>query len=251
MFLTDGFSRRSFLKAGALSFIGSFISQNKNDLPDQRTLKGLIAQEAPLVWLFTGDSVTQGAHHTYGRRCYPEIFAEHIRWEMRRLYDFVINTAINGTNTSYLLAAFDRNIMQFKPSVVSLMYGINDCQEPTLSTTIFQSNLEKLVTKVRTIGAIPILHSPNAIDMEGVKKMKTASRHLLPCYVEIIREVAKRNQIILVDHWRQWSERGIEQFNRWLDDPLHPNAEGHVKIARLMFTELSIFSNTDFTCTAT
>ena len=58
---------------------------------------------APWTWVFYGDSITHGAAHTHGFRAFPEIFAERVRWEMRFLYDAVINTGISGQTTVQLL----------------------------------------------------------------------------------------------------------------------------------------------------
>src|SRR6478609_7274434 len=44
--------------------------------------KAIADKEHPLKWVFTGDSITQGAKHTLGYRSYPEIFSERIRFEM-------------------------------------------------------------------------------------------------------------------------------------------------------------------------
>lgn len=80
-----------------------------------------------MTWLFTGDSITHGALHTRGWCSYPAHFAERVRWEMRHLRDVVINTGIGGDRTPGLLADLDWRVLRFKPDVVSLTYGVNDC----------------------------------------------------------------------------------------------------------------------------
>ena len=50
----------------------------------------------PLRWVFTGDSITHGAVHTYGWRDYTELFSERLRYEMGRRRDMVIKTGISG-----------------------------------------------------------------------------------------------------------------------------------------------------------
>lgn len=248
MIASKKMSRRSFFTMTAIGALSPCVHACAQE-HDLDKIKHLLKQKDPLVWIFTGDSVTHGARHTYGSRSYPEIFAERVRWEMGRVYDFVINTGINGTNTSYLLGNFKRNVVQFKPAVVSVMYGINDCQEPSITINLFEQNLILLINRVREMGSIPILHTPNAIDTEGMKKMKTASRAKLPGYIEMIRKVAIEKQTILIDHAKHWQEKGINEYKNWLDDPLHPNAAGHIEMARLMFGQLSICTADSFTCT--
>src|SRR5690606_24334953 len=109
-------SRRNFLKEGLL-ILGSipvgaklavsrsmlFVSRKGNP-GDFQLLKSYLESPEPLRWVFTGDSITQGAKHTHGMRAYPEIFAERIRWELGRVRDVVLNTAVSGNTTADLLA---------------------------------------------------------------------------------------------------------------------------------------------------
>ncbi len=141
------------------------VGKEENDL---KQIKEWIANKGkPLIWVFTGDSITQGAKHTGGYRSYPEIFAERIRWEMNRTRDIVINTGISGNTTKNILSDFDWRIGQFKPSVVSLMMGTNDCSNnKDISLNLFEDNLHSLITSIRELKAIPILQTPNIIIKE-------------------------------------------------------------------------------------
>lgn len=242
------FSRRSFIQAFSLPLFVP-VANSISNIPDLAKLVLLLKEPQPVTWVFTGDSVTQGAHHTYNSRCYPEIISERVRWELRRISDIVINSGVNGTNTKYLLDNFDWYVTRFRPSVVSVMYGINDCQERTITTSLFSKYLNEIIQKVRQQNAIPVIQIPNGIDMKGMLTMKTASRAMLPEYVNVMKEVAIQQQCILVDHWKQWNSEPVELMNTWLDDPLHPNAEGHLQMARLFFKMTGIYDDNSFTCT--
>lgn len=217
-------------------------------LPDPERLSARLKEGEPMTWVFAGDSVTQGAHHTYGGRCYPEIIAERVRWELRRVSDVVINSGVNGTNTKYLLENFEWYVSRFRPSVVSVMYGINDCQEMSITMALFAQNLTEIIRLVRNQNAIPVIHTPNGIDMKGMLLMKTASRSKLPEYVKVMEEIARQQQCILINHWDYWKNESPERTLSWLDDPLHPNVEGHVQMARLFFKAIDIFDENSFTC---
>lgn len=218
---------------------------------DLKKIKEWIAnKEKPLKWIFTGDSITQGAKHTLGYRSYPEIFSEHIRFEMNRGRDIVINTAISGNATTDILNDFDWRIAQFNPQVISLMIGTNDAATiRNISLNSFENNLRSLIQKFRKLQAIPILHTPNIIDMS---QKSGKERFALPQYVDVIRNVADKCHVILVDHWKYWEdnrERVLDE--KWRIDPLHPNGRGHLEMARLLFKLLSIFDDKSFTCTGT
>jgi acyl-CoA thioesterase I len=217
--------------------------------PDIERIAALLKKKDPLIWLFTGDSITHGAKHTGGYRSYPEIFGERIRWEMGRVRDIVINTGISGNTAQSIIHDFDWRVKQFRPSVVSLMIGTNDCAESkNISREVFRQNLVILLTMIRDLGSVPVLHTPNVII-----QAKAPERARLPEYVDVIRDIAGKLQLILVDNYGYWQnaikEMGEKNlFGKWLNDPLHPNGAGHSEIARLMFRELSIFDPQAATC---
>lgn len=252
---THTFSRRKFLETASLSmglpllgntsYLFTWPDKQKIALrPDLEKLEKLLNQKEPNIWLFTGDSITHGAKHTHGGRSYPEVFSERIRWELHRVRDITINTGISGNTTRSILDDFDWRITQFKPAVVSLMIGTNDCSKPDIDLSVFEQNLVTLQSKIRALGAIPILHTPNPIIEE-----KAQERARLSEYIPVIQKVARENEIILVDNWDYWKSQPENEMRRkWLNDPLHPNDAGHLEIARLMFKTLNIFDPKDPTC---
>ena len=129
------------------------------------------------------------------------------------------------------------------------MIGTNDAAKGNnISIDQFEQNLIELVRKIREIGAIPILMSPNIIIIE-----KNPERSKLCEYVVKIKEVAQFKNVVYVDNWKIWSTdlqtkyKG-EVYKELLNDPLHPNGFGHQEIARALFKELSIFDPLAPTC---
>lgn len=248
-------SRRFFLKiAGVLSAsmaFGSSHTEGPNREADLQFLKSSMANKSPLIWLFTGDSITQGAKHTHGWRSYPEVFAERIRWELGRSRDVIINTAVSGNTTADLLADWEWRIGHFKPQVVSVMMGTNDCAiSKNIDLADYKNNLSTIVRRVREVGAIPVLHMPTPIVVD-----KAPERSRLPAYVGAALEVAEQSGVILVDHWTYWQEKIRQKsqshvFSNWLNDPLHPNGVGHLEMARLLFKCIQIFDEHAATCGA-
>jgi lysophospholipase L1-like esterase len=132
------------------------------------------------------------------------------------------------------------------------MVGTNDASEKkAISPTNFQQNNIDLVNKIRQMGAIPILHTPNIIIIE-----KASGRERINDYISVTREVAKEKKVVLVDHFEYWNEKrstipNEQVLKKWLNDELHPNGAGHVQIAQLLFRKLSIFDPNSFTCRET
>lgn len=256
-------SRRNFVKklcVGTsplmLPFITSMKSQaivpepkeNSNDaLPDLERLKELFKQKNPVLWLFTGASITQGALHLHGYRSFPEIFAERIRYEMTRYRDFVVNTGISGATSAHILDDFDWRVARFRSHVVFLCdLGANDCMERSKTTPeVFERTVETLITKTREAGAIPILQTPSFLSPPEFSKIAD--------FIVVVRSLAERKKVILIDHWAYWENTiqnrpEIEVCKNWLNDDIHPNGTGHAEMARFIFKELSIFDPKEPSC---
>lgn len=252
----NDFSRRKFLKtASFLAFLPGDSSLSGGLLPpifsgsevsDQERINALLKQKDPVKWVFAGDSITMGVKHTHGHQAFPNIFEERIRWELQRMRDIVINTGVSGNTTQNVLEDFEWRITQFKPSVVSLMLGTNDCGGYKIED--FEKNMNLLLIKIKQINAIPILHTPSLVIPE-----RSPGRKRLPEFASVVREVAEKNNVILVDNWSHWENTLRDQpevnvYKNWLNDPAHPNQTGHQEIARLMFRKLSIFDPLASTC---
>lgn len=217
---------------------------------DLDKIKKLILTKQPSIWLFTGDSITHGAKHTHGYRSYPEVFQERIRYEVSTSKNIVINTGISGNTTQNILDDYAWRIDQFKPTVVSLMIGTNDCARANMNIDKFSVNLIQLIRQMRAGGSIPILHTPNVIIVADHPERKT-----FPSFIPVIREVAEKENVVLVDNYAYWEEEikrtsQAAVFKKWLNDGLHPNGFGHQQIARTMFKRLDIFDENAPTCGA-
>jgi acyl-CoA thioesterase-1 len=211
-------------------------------LPDYGAFQKLLKSKAPVTWVITGDSITHGAMHTRGARDYAEQFNERVRWEMHRQDDVWINTGVSGEVTDGLLANFDFRVARFRPAFVSVNLGMNDCVH--LTPANFRKNLVELVKKIRRLGAVPVLQVPNTV---------TSSNHIakLAEFSAIIREVAKKNEVVLIDHKAAWETRAGAPDKvpaNWLNDGIHPNGLGHAEMAKTMFRELGIFDPGSAVC---
>lgn len=204
-------------------------------------VKSMLKADRPVKWLFLGDSITHGAFHTFGARDYTELFAERVRWELRRCRDIVLNTAYSGFTTRELLADFEWRVGQFSPDVVFVMVGTNDCAASRdLGLDEFKENLRALLGRIDGLAVLqtccPIL--PNC-------DPSREPRH--PAFMDALREVAATAERPLVDHHRHWLENADKHFY-WMSDAIHPNAEGHRAMARQLFKSLDIFDPAAVTC---
>jgi len=201
-------------------------------------LADLLSSKEPLTWVFTGDSITHGAAHTYGGRSYSEHFAERLRWEMRRSRDIVINTGISGDRLPRMLADIDWRVLRFEPKVVSLMFGMNDCLAGPAGRETFANALVTCWEKLKAKGIRVVLHTPNLIHYPA-----DPARQDLLAYVDLIRKFANDKPVMLVDHYEHWMKSRKSAYELLMllaDGAIHPNQFGHIELARETFRRLGI-----------
>jgi len=205
-------------------------------VPDDATLSERLHGTAPVTWVFVGDSITQALEHTHGRRGFVEHFAERIRGELGRVGDVVINTGVSGDRTEDVLADFRARVTRFRPDVVLVMLGTNDSVRGPAGRAGFRRRVGEIVARVRDVGAVPVLQTPPAADVE-----ESPEHADLPAYAGVVRDVAAARSVVLVDHHAHWvgAGRGGPPA-AWLDDPVHPNGRGHLEMARTLFRRLGV-----------
>ncbi len=241
------FIRQSLFLISAFQALYATAFQNTQ----QFDLTSLLKRAEPIKWVFTGDSITQGAKHTHGMRSYPEIFSERIRWELGRSRDLIINSAVSGNTSVDLLRDLDWRVLQFKPEVAFIMLGTNDAaSQKAITTTDYGDNLTRIINLIRENGAIPVLISPPTIIVE-----KAPERARLTEYVTVLRKISTQKVVPLVDCYAIWSNELTDEYRgqlnaRLMNDPLHPNGYGHQEIARSLFKAIHILDSNAPTCGA-
>lgn len=203
-------------------------------ISDSTALRALLDSGTPLNWVLTGDSITHGLIHTQGARNYAEHLHELIRGDRARVQDVVINTGISGWRVVQLLEDFERRVATWRPHVVTLMIGTNDCSTTgalgTVEPSDFAASVTEFVTHVRGLGAIPVLQTPPTID-----PLNAPERARIAEFAQVIRDVAAAQGTILVDQFARFAELGAEKTNGvpwgFMGDPFHPNAAGHAVLA--------------------
>ena len=194
--------------------------------------------------VFTGDSITHGPLHTKGYRSYTEHFRERLKEKFKNENIMVFNTGVSGATTRDVIRDFNICVNIYDPDIVFIMLGMNDSSNEIVPLEEYRSNILELINKVREIGAIPIIQTSNIIKMD-------LSRKNLKFYMDIVREVARENNVMLIDHYSHWEELEKENSNlknELLNDLIHPNENGHLEMAKFIFKELDIFDEESYTC---
>lgn len=211
-----------------------------------KEIKNQIMQKKSLTWLFIGDSITHGAVHTHGYDSFPQLFEKYIHEEKNRKNDIVINTGVSGATTQDFLDNKQTRYEQYQhANIVFIMFGTNDCVK-LANLPLFKKNLQQIIQMVQKNNTLPIIRTPNPCveaDFErGIKLIE---------YVEAIRNCAKENHIVLIDHYKQW-EQAAKQFpdiikwGNWIctqdTSKTHPGAAGQLNMFHAALQALGLWN---------
>ncbi|MEX2113877.1 MAG: SGNH/GDSL hydrolase family protein [Pirellulales bacterium] len=151
----------------------------------------------------------------------------------------VINAGIGGHTTAQGLARFESDVLAHQPDYVVIMFGLNDSwidqgnTESRLTVREYRANLEQMLAKLRHRRIGVLLMTPNP----AIAPMYPAERNVtLKPYVEAVRDLARREQLPLVDVYQRFAELAIEgvDLNTLFTDAMHPNPAGQKLIAGML-----------------
>ncbi|WP_435009549.1 SGNH/GDSL hydrolase family protein [Tundrisphaera lichenicola] len=181
----------------------------------------------PVRVVCLGDSVTGVYYHTGSRRAYTDLLAI----ALRRIYPSAdintINAGVSGNTTSDALVRLDRDVLAHQPTLVTVMFGLNDMTRVSLDD--FRKNLGEIVTKCRTAGAEVVLCTPNNV-------ITTVDRPTdrLRAYSDAVREVGRLLKVPVCDVYSDLEalrDRDPMAWRLLMSDEIHPNMDGHKRVA--------------------
>lgn len=186
-----------------------------------------------------GDSITKGVRSGVTAE---ETFATLLQSALREAgHDVdVINHGIGGERTDQALARLSRDIQVLEPTLVTVMYGTNDSYvdkgqtESRLSKDVYVSNLQKIVSELRRTGIeVVLMTEPRWGDKAAPNGVGENPNLRLEPFVEGCRQVAREQNVSLVDHFQIWSKANAEgtDIGEWTTDQCHPNPAGHRVLA--------------------
>ncbi len=142
-----------------------------------------------------------------------------------------INAGLGGDTTRGLLSRFDEDVALYQPHVVFITIGGNDANpEKDISAAAYYANLQRLIVRVRDLGAIPILQTYYAADIPELGEQH--GRQFLH-FMDIIRSTAAETRTPLVDHHKRWELLRLTQpvlYHALMTDALHVNPLGNMVI---------------------
>jgi lysophospholipase L1-like esterase len=141
-----------------------------------------------------GDSITYLCGHTDARRNYLTFVAD----ALRKTYpSATISVHFSGNRgNSKLGLGFLDALLESKPDVVFVMFGMNDCGGGTKGLPDYDRNLTEFLQRIRAHGAVPVILTQNQIVYHS---KDGGGRGPLPEYMRRAVEVAQRENAAVVD----------------------------------------------------
>lgn len=190
--------------------------------------------------LFIGDSITD-----YGRGrgedlflgCgYPAHVAGRLAVKYPELNLQFVNRGTSGDRTSDLQARWEEDCLRFKPTVVSILVGINDVwrrydsNSPTTENQ-FEENYRDLLTQVKErLGAKIVIMEPYVLP---IPDDRLQWREDLDPKIQVIRRLAQEFASAYVPLDGIFTSASFKaSMAVWLPDGVHPTYAGHGLIAQ-------------------
>lgn len=198
-------------------------------LSDFFKLQSLFRSSKPFKWLFAGDSITHGCLHTKDYPRFSEIFEFYLGASPLRRKDLVFNTGVSGATTAECRCYENEWLYSLKADVAFICFGMNDANNDEITLEMYENNLRRFIKILREQGTLPVLQTPQL----------SARRKLTDEYNDVIRQIAEKEEVLLVDLDEYWKSHR-KDVRGMMNDPIHPNRYGHLQWIRLLIKALGL-----------
>ena len=196
--------------------------------------------------LFQGDSVTDAGRNYADPDDlgpgYPKYAAERLR-ELFPDREFVFyNRGISGNRSSQLLARWQRDALDLKPDLVTLLIGVNDGwhrYDPVhicTSRTVYRENLKTILSSVKATGAKIILLEPFCHKTPAIPDFRNDLNGMIEVCRDLAREYA--DAYLPLDGMLA-ADAVIHPYDHLTNDGVHPNEEGRKWLGTLLADEIA------------
>ncbi len=215
-------------------------------LADNRNMSGITIA-------FLGDSVTQGCFELYRDKENTIVpvfdqnstYHEYLRRILSMLYPAVpvtmINAGISGDCAPCGYERLERDVLQYRPDLVVVCYGLNDVTKGAEGLEIYCRALTNIFKRLKEAGIEIVFMTPNmmntyvnAHDMDDeMKSLADLSARLqtegsMDTYVAAAREVCRQQGVTVCDCYAKWKrlhEVGVNVTELLSNKMNHPTRE--------------------------
>jgi lysophospholipase L1-like esterase len=198
--------------------------------------------------VYMGDSITFGQYVDPALR-WSTLVDQRLRAEFGPAVN-TWNSGVSSDTTRLGLERFPADLQAHEPDVVTIQFGLNDCNRwdtdrghPRVSEEAFVANLREMIARARIFGARHIILSTNHQTLRrgpiaGGDPFEVGNAR----YNELIREVAASAEVTLCEISQAFAPFDEEELGRMLlppPDVLHLSAEGNEVYADAIWPPIS------------
>ena len=202
------------------------------------------------ILLFQGDSITHGnrgenqsdLNHVLGHG-YQFMLAGRLLLENLPRSPFIVNRGVSGAATGNLLARWDADALALRPTVLSILIGVNNCWGGAPDApAVFAREFAALLNRTREAlpGCRLILCEPFGFvpppERESPTKQSLFRIELVRACAETVRAEAQSAGAVFVPFWSAlapYEQKSAPGTVIW--DGVHPTVLGHEIMARCWY----------------
>lgn len=184
-----------------------------------------------------GDSLTQG-YKVKSSDAWPALISKEGNIE-------VINKGINGDTTGGMLARFNFDVINSKPTHVIIMGGVNDLTW-NVPLSVVESNIAAMVQQSKHNLIVPVIGVPTPVIITEVQKHWGPVgnfykiNEMLKEYRHWIINFGENFGIKILDFYKLFYEDNLQKIkSNYFPDGLHPSAEGNEIMCSLVLSLLT------------
>lgn len=193
--------------------------------------------------LFQGDSVTDaGRNYDDGQDIgpgYPIYTAKLLKDAFPQKKIEFLNRGISGNRTEHLVARLQKDFLDLKPDLVTLLIGVNDCWHSCPPTCIettdeqFESNFRTVLDALAAGGIPVVMLEPFSLPLPNLADFRADLARRIDIERRLAREYDNVLAYIPLDGlaYADAVQNGISHLT---DDGVHPNETGRVWIGKLL-----------------
>ena len=240
-------SRRKFLATAAFAALSAGAQPASLLGGSSLSEKDNAAASEGLVWLFQGDSITDGnrgrnmdPNHIMGHG-YAFAVASRIGADFPAAGHVFYNRGTSGNTIPDLKNRWQTDTLDIQPAVLSILIGINDTaasvenKPGTQTADDFETGYRELLTEVKTAmpGILFVLGLPFVYPVGKRKENWALWKEGTQQRAERVKKLAKEFNAVLVDYPAVF-DKAITQApaEYWIWDGIHPTVPAHELMAR-------------------
>ncbi len=247
-------NRRTFFKASAACASAAVVTSSVEAAESRTKLSGIAGYDYRLpkikkgaTLLFQGDSITdmkwgrnQRDRNHYLGHSYVYLIASRLHTDMPEAKLNFLNRGISGNTVPDLQARWQKDALDLKPDVLSILIGVNDVGRAMRSgrevdVNAYETGYRSLLEQSRKVNPKLkiVLLEPFVLPKSKATTGRPGWRDQIDRLRPVVAELASRYEAILLRTQDVFDEAAQHAGpSHWIWDGVHPLPQGHELIAR-------------------